>query len=201
MAVFVIALSGGVASGKTAVSDRLRLLGATIFDADQVSRDVVALGTSGLTEITARFGPSVLQADGSLNRRAMRERIFASTDDRHVLESIVHPRVREALKRGAEAGDGIVVLAIPLLVESGHYDWVNRTVMVDARAAIQQTRLMQRDRIDAELAQKMISAQTPRSRRLAIADEVIANDGTLAQLQSRIDAAWIGWQAAFTRKH
>mgnify|MGYP001766835672 CR=1 FL=1 len=193
---YVVALSGGVASGKTAVADRLQALGAIVLDADQLARDVVAPGTSGLSEVVARFGDGILKPDGSLDRRAMRERIFASDADRRALEAIVHPRVRDALRTGAEAvAGGIVVLAIPLLVESGHYGWVDRTVMIDARAAIQQARLMKRDRVDAELARKMIAAQVPRSMRLAIADEVIANDDTLDALQHRVDATWTRWQA------
>lgn len=193
---YVVALSGGVASGKTAVADRLQALGAIVLDADQLARDVVAPGTSGLSEVVARFGDGILKPDGSLDRRAMRERIFASDADRRALEAIVHPRVRDALRTGAEAvAGGIVVLAIPLLVESGHYDWVDRTVMIDARAAIQQARLMKRDRVDAELARKMIAAQVPRSMRLAIADEVIANDDTLDALQHRVDATWTRWRA------
>ena len=196
MAAYTIALSGGVASGKTAVTDRLRELGATILDADQVSRDVVAPGTPGLADIVKTFGARVLQADGSLDRRAMRERIFADAEARRALEAIVHPRVRAALKAGAEAvAEGIVVLAIPLLVESGHYDWVDRTVMVDARTATQEARLMQRDRVDAGLARKMIAAQAPRSRRLAIADEVIRNDDSLDALRNRVDAAWSNWRS------
>ena len=196
MAAYTIALSGGVASGKTAVTDRLRELGATILDADQVSRDVVAPGTPGLGDIVKTFGARVLQADGSLDRHAMRERIFADAEARRALEAIVHPRVRAALKAGAEAvAEGIVVLAIPLLVESGHYDWVDRTVMVDARTAIQEARLMQRDRVDAGLARKMIAAQAPRSRRLAIADEVIRNDDSLDALRNRVDAAWSNWRS------
>lgn len=195
MAAFVLALSGGVASGKSAATDRLRELGAVILDADQISRTVVAPGTSGLAAVREHFGESVLSPDGGLDRRAMRERIFADADARRALEAIVHPRVRDALRSGAAAtGQGIVVLAIPLLVESGHYDWVDRTVMVDARTATQQARLIARDRVDAELALKMIAAQAPRSRRLAIADEVIANDGTLDELRQRVDSAWSNWR-------
>jgi dephospho-CoA kinase len=195
VAAFVLALSGGVASGKSAVTDRLRELGAVILDADQISRAVVAPGTSGLAAVREHFGESVLSPDGGLDRRAMRERIFADADARRALEAIVHPRVRDALRSGAAAtGQGIVVLAIPLLVESGHYDWVDRTVMVDARTATQQARLIARDRVDAELALKMIAAQAPRSRRLAIADEVIANDGTLDELRQRVDSAWSNWR-------
>lgn len=194
MAAFVLALSGGVASGKSAVTDRLRMLGAIILDADQISRDVVAPGTSGLTAVREQFGASVLNPDGTLDRRAMRERIFADADARRALETIVHPRVRDSMRTEAAAIErGIVVLAIPLLVESGHYDWVDRTVMVDARTATQQARLMARDRVDAQFASKMIAAQAPRSRRLAIADEVIANDGTLNELHQRVEAAWSNW--------
>lgn len=201
MAAFVLALSGGVASGKSAVTDRLRVLGAIILDADQISRDVVAPGTPGLTALREHFGDSALNTDGTLDRRAMRERIFADADARRALEAIVHPRVRDALRFGAAAiNQGIVVLAIPLLVESGHYDWVDRIVMVDARTATQQARLMARDRVDAELALKMIAAQAPRSRRLAIADEVIANDGTLNELHQRVEAAWSNW-LTLTRTH
>lgn len=199
MAAFVVALSGGVASGKSAVTDWIQGLGGIILDADQVSREVVAPGTPGLSEIRARFGDAILKPDGSLDRRAMRERIFASDADRGALEAIVHPRVRDALRAGAEAiAGGIVVLAIPLLVESGHYAWVDRVVMVDARRSTQRMRLMQRDRVEAELAEKMIAAQAPRSVRLAIADEVIANDGSLADLQRQVDAAWVRW-LEFTR--
>ena len=195
----IVALSGGVASGKTAATERLQTLGAKVLDADQISREVVAPGTPGLSEIRARFGDAILKPDGSLDRRAMRERIFASDADRRALEAIIHPRVRDALRAGAEAADGgIVVLAIPLLVESGHYDWVDRIVMVDARATTQQARLMRRDQVDAELARKMIAAQAPRSIRLAIADDVIANDGTLDALRDRVDAIWARWQT-FTR--
>jgi dephospho-CoA kinase len=196
MTAFVLALSGGVASGKSAVTERLRALGAVILDADQISREVVALGTTGLAAIREHFGFTVLNADGTLDRRAMRECIFADAAARHALEAIVHPRVRDALRSGAAAVErGIVVLAIPLLVESGHYDWVDRTVMVDTHTATQQARLMARDRVDAELALNMIAAQAPRSKRLAIADEVIANDGTLDELHQRVDAAWSNWRS------
>ena len=197
---YVVALSGGVASGKSAVAERLAAQGVTILDADHISREVVAPGTSGLAEIIERFGPAVLQADGWLDRRAMRARIFEQAPARHMLEAIVHPRVRDALRAGAAASeDALVVLAIPLLVESGHYDWVDRTVMVDACTATQQARLIQRDHVDADLARKMIAAQAPRSQRLAIADEVIANDGSLADLQQRVDTVLAGWRAQLTR--
>lgn len=200
MTATVIALSGGIASGKSAVSDRLQALGATILDADIVSREVVAPGTAGLAAICERFGSGVLATDGSLDRRALRERVFRNPEERRALESIVHPAVRDALRRGAAAvSQGIVILAIPLLVESGHYGWVDRVVIVDTRRRTQIERLMRRDGIDLALATQMIDAQTARSKRLAIADDVIANDGNLELLTAHVDAVWERWRTAFTR--
>lgn len=194
---YVVALSGGVASGKSAVADRLIQRGITVIDADQLSRDVVANGTPGFGEVVAQFGARFVRADGSLDRRALRELIFADAQARQALEAIVHPRVRAALRTAAASSSAdVLVLAIPLLVESGHYDWVDRTVMVDARTATQRARLMQRDHVDLALAGKMIAAQAPRSQRLAIADEVIANDGSLDDLAARVDRALELWHAA-----
>jgi dephospho-CoA kinase len=192
---FVVALSGGVAAGKSAVSDRLQAQSVPVLDADLASREVVAPGSDGLAEVVAAFGRGALAADGSLDRRAMRERIFSDSEARRRLEAIIHPRVRAWLQqRAAASPEALVVLAIPLLVESGHYDWVDRTVMVDSRGATQLQRLMQRDRVDLELARRMLAAQAPRSQRLAIADEVIANDGSLAELHHRVDACLADWR-------
>ncbi len=193
----VVALSGGVASGKSAVTDRLLALGIDVVDADQVSRDVVAPGTPGFTEVVVRFGAGVVKSDGTLDRRTLRERIFADAGERRALEQIVHPRVRDALhQRAFSATSDLIVLAIPLLVESGQYEWVDWTVMVDVRTDTQQQRLMQRDQIDQALASRMIAAQAPRSARLAIADEILVNDGTLAELHVKTDAAAACWRRA-----
>lgn len=199
---YVVALSGGVAAGKSAATDRLREAGVPILDADQASRDVVTPGSEALTEIVSRFGAGALAPDGTLDRRSMRERIFSNPEARRTLENIIHPRVRAWLQAAAESASApLVVLAIPLLVESGHYDWVDRTVMVDARTSTQLERLMRRDQVDATLALQMIAAQAPRSQRLAIADEVITNDGTRTELHRRVDLALTDWQrrAEFTR--
>lgn len=194
---YVVALSGGIASGKSAVTDRLVELAVEVVDADQVSRDVIAPGTPALAEIVAHFGREVLRPDGGLDRRAMRKRVFADDASRRALEGIIHPRVRTALRQSASASRAdVLVLAIPLLVESGSYDWVDRTVMVDAHTATQRARLMLRDQIDRQLADQMISAQAPRSRRLAIADEVIANDASLASLHQQVDSALARWRFA-----
>jgi len=192
----IVALSGGVASGKSAVTDRLLALGVEVVDADEVSRDVVAPGTSGFAEVIAHFGAAVVKTDGALDRRALRERIFSDAGERHALEKIVHPRVRDTLReRALGTTADLIVLAIPLLVESGQYNWADWTAMVDVRTDIQRQRLMRRDQVDLKLATRMISAQAPRSARLAIADEVLVNDGTLAELSVKVDAAQIRWLA------
>jgi dephospho-CoA kinase len=198
---YAVALSGGVASGKSAVTAQLSQMGIEVIDADLVSREVIAPGTPGFAEVVAHFGPTVVAEDGSLDRRGLRERIFANDADRRALEEIVHPRVRAELRaRAAASSADVVVLAIPLLVESGHYDWVDRTVMVDVGIETQRQRLMLRDHVDAALASRMLAAQAPRSRRLAIADEVIVNNGTLFELSDQVSAAASRWRAsAITR--
>lgn len=184
---FTVALTGGIASGKSAVSDRFAALGADVIDADLVSRELVAPGGAALAEIVAAFGEGVLTADGALDRRAMRERVFADDAHRRRLEAILHPRVRDILRERAHArSDGYAMLVIPLLVESGHYGWVDRVLVVDVTRDVQRARLVARDGITPELADAMLDAQASREQRLAIADDVIANDGTIADLDARV---------------
>lgn len=184
---FTVALTGGIASGKSAVSDRFAALGAEVIDADLVSRELVAPNGAALGEIVDVFGRDVLAADGSLDRRMMRELVFADDSRRRTLESILHPRVRDVLRERAHArADGYAMLVIPLLVESGHYGWVDRVLAVDVARAVQRARLVARDGITPQLADAMLDAQASREQRLAIADDVIANDGTLADLDARV---------------
>jgi dephospho-CoA kinase len=184
---FCVALTGGIASGKSAVADDFAALGADVIDADLVSRDLVAPDSPALIEIVAAFGSNSLAADGTLDRRAMRERIFADTSARQRLEAILHPRVRATLReRATESKGPYVILVIPLLVESGRYDWVDRVLVVDVSRETQHTRLLVRDNVTSKLADAMLDAQTSRERRLAVADDVILNDGTLAQLEVRV---------------
>ena len=188
MADFVIAVTGGVASGKSAVCERLAEHGAVVIDADLVSRELVAPGQAALAEIVAAFGADIVDESGALRRRALRERIFADAEARLRLEAILHPRVRALLReRAAAAGGDYAVLAIPLLIESGHYQWVDRIVAVDVDADTQVRRLMQRDSIDAGLARAMLAAQADRHRRLAIARDVLINDADLATLARMTD--------------
>ena len=184
---FTVALTGGIASGKSAATDRFAALGVDVIDADLVSRELVSPGGAALEEIVAAFGKEVLAADGALDRRAMRERVFADDGARRRLETILHPRVRDILRERSQAGSGTyAMLAIPLLVESGHYGWVDRVLVIDVPREVQRARLLARDGITPELADAMLDAQASREQRLAIADDVIANDGTLADLDDRV---------------
>ena len=186
---FVVAVSGGIASGKTAVTDAFGRRGIACYDADLAARAVVAPGEDGLAEIVARFGPGMLQADGSLDRAAMRRHIFAEPAARTALEAIVHPRVRRWLRERVAADQGsYCLLAIPLLAETWPaYAWVDRVLIVDVDPAVQLARLQQRDAIERELALKMIAAQASREQRLAIASDVIDNSGSLEQLDAAVD--------------
>ena len=186
---FVVALTGGIASGKSAIADRFAALGASVLDADLVARELVVPGSPALAEIVMRFGADVLDANGALDRGAMRARVFADADARHRLEAILHPRIRAALHaRALTAAGPYVLLVIPLLTESGRYDWVDRVLLVDVPRETQRQRLLARDGIAAALADAMLDAQASREQRLAVADDVIVNDATLADLDATIVA-------------
>ena len=187
---YVVALTGGVAAGKTAVTRRFEAFGIHVYDADVAAREVVAPHEPALAEIEFAFGARVLQADGALDRRAMRERVFADPDARKKLEAIIHPRVRAWLRRrvGMDRGP-YCMLAIPLLVENrAEYEWVDRVLVVDAPETLQIERLMRRDGVTRDAAQRVLDAQSARAQRLAIADDVIVNDGEEAALDSQVAA-------------
>ena len=187
---YVIALTGGVASGKSAVARRFESHGVHVYDADVAAREVVAPREPALAEIEFVFGTGVLDADGSLDRRVMREQVFADPDARRKLEAIIHPRVRAWLRRrvGMDRGP-YCMLAIPLLFENqDDYDWVDRVLVVDAPEALQVERLMRRDGVTREAAQRVLEAQSTRAQRVAIADDVILNDGEESALDARVAA-------------
>lgn len=190
MASFVVAVTGGVASGKSAATDAFAARGIVIADADVAARAVVAPGEPALAEIVARFGAGCLDADGGLDRAAMRARVFAEPAARKALEAILHPRIRLWLQLACrEAAGPYVLAAIPLLAEGGGraaYPWLDRILVVDVPEALQRQRLMRRDGADAALAGRMIAAQAPRAQRLALADDVIVNDGTLSALDEAV---------------
>lgn len=192
MTPYRVGVTGGVAAGKTAVTRRFEALGITVADADIAAREAVAPGSAGLAEIVSEFGLDVLDAGGALDRAAMRRRVFDDPGARRRLEAIVHPRVRALLQAQAAAAPGpYVLVAIPLLAEGGGrtaYPWLDRVLVVDAPVAVQRARLMRRDGVDAALAERMIAAQAPRATRLAIADDIIVNDGDMAALDAHVAA-------------
>lgn len=192
MADFIVAITGGIASGKSAVCERFAALGVAVADADIAARQLVEPGTPALAEIVARFGAAVCADDGRLDRRALRERVFNDAPARRDLEAILHPRIRERLERECrQAATPYAMVAIPLLTEVGGraaYPWLQRIVVVDLPEAMQLARLQARDAISAPLAQQMLAAQATRSQRLALADDVIDNSGSLAALDAQVSA-------------
>jgi dephospho-CoA kinase len=191
MADFVVGLTGGVASGKTEVARRFEALGITVADADVAARAAVAAGSEGLADVVATFGAGVLDEAGGLDRAAMRARIFHDDGARRRLEAIIHPRVRAALQSACAAAPGpYAIAAIPLLAEGGRaaYPWLSRVLVVDVPVALQRERLLRRDGIDLALADRMIAVQASRAQRLAIADDVLVNDGPLDALGAEVAA-------------
>ncbi|HVR80712.1 MAG TPA: dephospho-CoA kinase [Luteimonas sp.] len=192
MAGYRVGLTGGVASGKSEVARRFQALGVFVADADAAAREVLVPGSAGLAEVVAAFGTDVLDASGGLDRAAMRRKVFADDGARKRLEAIVHPRVRATLEVACAAATGpYAVAAIPLLAEGGGraaYPWLGRILVVDVPAPMQLTRLLRRDGIDEALARRMIAVQASRSERLAIADDVIVNDGPLDVLAVHVAA-------------
>jgi dephospho-CoA kinase len=185
---YVVAVTGGVAAGKSAVARRFESHGVHVYDADVAAREVVAPHQPALAEIEFVFGAGVLNADGSLDRRAMRERVFADPAARRKLEAIIHPPVRAWLRRRVGMNrDPYCMLAIPLLFENrSDYEWVDRVLVVDAPEALQIERLTRRDGITRAAAQRILDAQSTRAQRLAIADDVIVNDGEEAALDAQV---------------
>lgn len=197
MAAAVVAVTGGVASGKSATTDLFAARGIVVVDADLVARAAVEPGQPALAEVAARFGADCLGADGRLDRAAMRARVFADPSSRRELEAILHPRIRQQMHAAClQAPGSYVIAAIPLLAEGGGrsaWPWLRRILVVDVPEAVQLRRLMQRDGVDAALAERMVAAQASRTQRLAIADDVLVNDGSPADLQGgveRLDARY-----------
>lgn len=193
MSDFTIGLTGGIASGKSEVSRRFEALGIVVADADVAAREVVAPGSPALARIVERFGVDIVQADGTLDRALLRQRVFANDDDeRRALEAITHPAIRRRMMDICAAAPGpYVIAAIPLLTEVGGraaYPWLDRILVVDTPVALQHARLLRRDNINAELADRMIQAQATREQRLALADDVIVNDGHPDALQAQVEA-------------
>jgi dephospho-CoA kinase len=184
-----VGITGGIGSGKTAVTDWLAQKGITIVDADVVARLVVAQGTPALTEIAHTFGAEYLLPDGQLDRAALRQLVFADESKRKVLEAITHPKIREELATQLRnAKSPYVVLSSPLLLEGNQSEMVDITVVVDVPESLQIERTMARDQNDEALVTKIMAAQCDRETRLSRADIVIDNSESLDTLHHRTDA-------------
>ena len=187
-----IGLTGGIASGKSTVARKQEQLGAFTIDADVLARDVVALGTEGLKAVVARFGNSVLAADGSLDRSVLARVIFADPQARADLNAIIHPLVRERaaeLEAAAPAG-AVVVHVIPLLVETGQQDRFDAVVVVDTTVEEQLRRLTRRDGLTQTEAEQRVAAQASREERLGAATHVIDSSGPVRETMRQVDELW-----------
>jgi dephospho-CoA kinase len=183
-----IGLTGGIASGKSTVAQRFTELGVPVIDADVAARQVVAPGTVGLAQVIARFGKEVVDAAGALDRAALRNLIFKDPGARRGLEAILHPLIRTAMEKSAEAAAGpYIVMAIPLLVEGGPTDRVDRILVVDVEESVQIARLMARDGSSLEQARAILDSQASRAARLAAADDVLPNSGTVTEVRQAVD--------------
>jgi dephospho-CoA kinase len=185
---FLVGLTGGIASGKTTVANLFAALGVPIVDTDLLAREVVAPGTALLGEIAAHFGQGILAADGSLDRRALRDRIFKDPAERVWLEERTHPAIRALTDERVQAATGpYCLVAIPLLVETGARHRFQRVLVVDCEPELQVARLMARDGITRAAAERMLAAQAPRAVRLSVADDVIRNDGDVPSLRDQVE--------------
>jgi dephospho-CoA kinase len=187
--MFVVGITGGIGSGKSAVTDHLETLGITVVDADKVARVVVEPGTSGLAAITEHFGTDVLLANGGLDRAALRKIVFDNHNERKVLEEITHPRIRdEIIRQLSEASSPYVVLSSPLLLESGQTTLADYVVVVDVPEEVQLKRTMARDDNSEALVKQIMAAQLDRQTRLSRADASIMNDTSLEELYEHVEA-------------
>jgi dephospho-CoA kinase len=186
---FVVVLTGGIAAGKSAVSQRFAALGVPVIDTDVIARQLVEPGQPALAAIVRTFGGDVLDGDGRLDRRRMRDLVFADPGRRQQLEAILHPAIGADVQRQVLALDAAYcILVIPLLAESGRYQWADRVLVVDVDEQTQIARVMARDRIGRGQAEAILAAQAGRQQRLALADDVIDNRGSPQQLDLAVAA-------------
>lgn len=187
---FVVGLTGGIGSGKSAVAERWGRLGAAIVDTDAIAHRLTAPGGDAIAPIIEAFGPEIITGEGALDRAAMRARAFADPSARELLESILHPLIRRVCEEEAGRAEApYIVLVVPLLVESGAYrDRCRRICVVDCPEAVQIARVMRRSGLDETTVRSIMAAQASRAERLAVADDVIDNSRDLGFLLAQADA-------------
>jgi dephospho-CoA kinase len=184
---FTLGLTGGIGSGKSAASQWFEQHGIVIVDADVVAREIVEVGQPALLQIQQAFGDWVLQEDGTLNRRALREHIFQSNDARRILESITHPAIRQSIiQQLQDAQSPYVILVSPLLFETNQHELTDHTLLIDASIELQIQRAAQRDDQNIEQIHRIIAAQMPREQKQQLADDIVLNDGHLEHLYAHL---------------
>jgi dephospho-CoA kinase len=185
---FVVGLTGGIGSGKTAVSDRFKHHGIIVVDADIISREVVQVGSHCLTEISRHFGKNILLADGNLNRAALRERIFSNPEDKQWLEALLHPAIaEETINQIAAASSEYTIFVSPLLIEGGQNALCHRLLVVDVPVDIQVERTTTRDNNPEDQVRRIIASQASREQRQAKADDILLNNKSLEELHGAVD--------------
>ena len=184
---FILGLTGGIGSGKSAASAWFESQGITVVDADIVAREVVQKGQPTLQDIHAAFGDWVLLENGELNRQALREHIFKAPNARQLLESITHPAIRKSIIHQLQAATSpYVILVSPLLFETNQHELTDHTLLIDATEELQIQRASQRDGQSIEQIQKIIQAQMPRQKKQSLADDIVLNDGQLEHLHDHL---------------
>jgi dephospho-CoA kinase len=185
---WILGLTGGIGSGKSAAAERFAELGVHVVDADQVARSVVEPGSAALAQIVDRFGVPILASSGELNRAALRERIFTSVEDRHWLERLLHPLIRQKIWASlSRAESPYAVLVSPLLVESRQHEQVDRVLVVDVPEDLQLQRVLARDQVSEDQVRAILAAQARREDRLRQANDVLVNDRDLSWLRQEVD--------------
>ena len=185
---YTIILTGGIASGKSTVSELFVKKGVAVVDTDEIAHTIVQRGQPALEKISRAFGKGILLPNGELDRAKMRNTIFADAEAKARLEAILHPEIaRVARERISNLHSAYCILVVPLFAELGSFIEADRILVVDAEEANQIKRVMTRDEVDLEHARAILSAQSTRSKRLSLADDVIINNGTLTALQSQVD--------------
>ena len=186
-----VALTGGIASGKTLVSDLLEIYGCHIVDLDVIAREVVLPGTEGLKELIEIFGGSILLTDGTLNRKHLRDELYKKGRNRAIIEQILHPKILQKMKTSMdEHQEGVIVIVIPLLVEKNLWEPFDRAIVVDCEIETQLSRLMSRENIDKEKAEVMLMAQASREQRLQLnkhlPTDIINNTSKISDLKEKV---------------
>ncbi|WP_088329961.1 dephospho-CoA kinase [Lacimicrobium sp. SS2-24] len=188
MSQLFVGLTGGIGSGKTQVSDLFTAKGVSVIDADILARELVAPGMPALASIRDKFGSEIINQAGQLDRRRLRDRVFSCPEDKDWLDNLLHPLIRKELMRQAQAASSAyAVLAVPLLIENGLHSLMDRVLVIDVDPHLQLARVVQRDQVSEQQVRRIIAHQATREARLALADDVINNNGELSELAPQVD--------------